>query len=163
MIQWLRIHLTSGDTGSIPGQGTKMPPALGELSSCTTTTEPMCSGSCASQLESPATAMKDPTWPSWDPTQPNKYFFDGKVLNSYSLLFLQKKNYWPGWSDLKILCRIQEAWGWCTGMTQRYGMGRVVGGGFRMGNMCTPVTDACWCMAKPIQYCKVKNNNNNKI
>ena len=30
------------------------------------------------------------------------------------------------------------------------------GGGFRMGNMCTPVADACWCMAKPIQYCKVK-------
>ena len=29
-------------------------------------------------------------------------------------------------------------------------------GGFRMGNMCTPVADTCWCMAKPIQYCKVK-------
>ena len=36
-----------------------------------------------------------------------------------------------------------------------------MGGGFRMGNTCTPVADACWCMAKPIQYCKV--NNNNKI
>ena len=32
----------------------------------------------------------------------------------------------------------------------------MVGGGFRMGNTCTPVADACWCMAKPIQYCKVK-------
>ena len=39
--------------------------------------------------------------------------------------------------------RIQEAWGWCTGMTQRDGMGREVGGGFRMGNTCTPVVDAC--------------------
>ena len=39
--------------------------------------------------------------------------------------------------------RIQEAWGWCTGMTQRDGMGREVGGGFRIGNMCTPVADAC--------------------
>jgi len=29
-------------------------------------------------------------------------------------------------------------------------------GGFRMGNTCTPVADSCWCMAKPIQYCKVK-------
>ena len=29
-------------------------------------------------------------------------------------------------------------------------------GGFRMGNTCTPVADACWCMAKPIQYCKVE-------
>ena len=30
---------------------------------------------------------------------------------------------------------IQDARGWCTGMTQRDGMGREVGGGFRMGNM----------------------------
>ena len=29
--------------------------------------------------------------------------------------------------------------------------------------MCTPVADACWCMGKPIQYCKVKKNNNKKI
>ena len=29
-------------------------------------------------------------------------------------------------------------------------------GGFRMGNMCIPVADSCCCMAKPIQYCKVK-------
>ena len=29
------------------------------------------------------------------------------------------------------------------------GMGRVVGGGFRMGNTCTPVADSCQCMAKP--------------
>jgi len=29
-----------------------------------------------------------------------------------------------------------------------------------MGNTCTPVADAYWCMAKPIQYCKVNNNNN---
>jgi len=34
--------------------------------------------------------------------------------------------------------------------------------GFRIGNTCTPVADACWCMAKPKQYCKVKNNNNKK-
>ena len=32
--------------------------------------------------------------------------------------------------------RIQEAWGWCTGMTQRDGMGREVGEGLRMGNTC---------------------------
>ena len=29
-------------------------------------------------------------------------------------------------------------------------------GAFRMGNTCTPVVDSCQCMAKPIQYCKVK-------
>ena len=30
-----------------------------------------------------------------------------------------------------------------------------VGGGFRMGNTCTPVVDSCQCMAKPLQFCKV--------
>ena len=35
------------------------------------------------------------------------------------------------------------------------GMGRMVGGGFRMGNTCTPVADSCQCMAKPTEYCKV--------
>ena len=30
------------------------------------------------------------------------------------------------------------------------GMGREVGGGFRMGNTCTPMVDSCQCMAKPI-------------
>ena len=33
---------------------------------------------------------------------------------------------------------IQDAWGWCTGMTQRHGTGREEGGGFRMGNTCIP-------------------------
>ena len=41
-------------------------------------------------------------------------------------------------------------------MTQRDGMGREVGEGFRIGDTCTPVADSCWCMAKSIQYCKVK-------
>ena len=58
-------------------------------------------------------------------------------------------------SPVQVRCRIQEAWAWYTGMTQRDGMGREGGRGFRMGNMCTPVADSCWCMAKPIQYCKV--------
>ena len=30
-----------------------------------------------------------------------------------------------------------------TGMTQRDGMGREEGGGFRMGNTCIPVADSC--------------------
>ena len=34
-------------------------------------------------------------------------------------------------------------------------MGWEVGGGFRIGNSCTPVADSCQCMAKPIHYCKV--------
>ena len=38
---------------------------------------------------------------------------------------------------------IQDTWGWCTGMTQRDGMGRKVGGGFRIRNACTPMADSC--------------------
>ena len=34
--------------------------------------------------------------------------------------------------------------------------GEGVGRGFSMGNTCTPMVDSCQCMAKPIQYCKVK-------
>ena len=36
------------------------------------------------------------------------------------------------------------------------------GGGFRMGNTCTPVADSCQCMAKPIQYCKVEKKKKKK-
>ena len=61
---------------------------------------------------------------------------------------------WNG-SPVQVQCMIQGAQGWCTGMTQRDGMGREVGGGFRVRNTCTPVADSCQCMAKPIQYCKV--------
>ena len=39
--------------------------------------------------------------------------------------------------------KIQDAWGWCTGMTWRDGTGREVGGGFRMGNTCTPMANSC--------------------
>ena len=52
---------------------------------------------------------------------------------------------------------ILDAWGWCTGVTQRDGIRREVGGGFRMGNTCIPVVDSCRCMAKPIHYFKVIN------
>ena len=37
---------------------------------------------------------------------------------------------------------VLDAWGWCTGTTQRDGMGREEGGGFRMGNTCIPVVDS---------------------
>ena len=39
----------------------------------------------------------------------------------------------------------------CLGLVpQRDVMGREVGGGFRVGNSCTPVVDSCQCMTKPI-------------
>ena len=37
-----------------------------------------------------------------------------------------------------VQCRIQEAWGWCTGMTQRDGMGMEVGGGSGWGTHVHP-------------------------
>jgi len=43
---------------------------------------------------------------------------------------------------------IQGAQGWCTGMPQRDGIGREVGGRVRMGNTCTPMADSCECMVK---------------
>ena len=45
--------------------------------------------------------------------------------------------------QIASLGSIQDAWGWCIGMTQRDDMERVVGGGFRIGNSCTPVVDSC--------------------
>ena len=48
----------------------------------------------------------------------------------------------PGWMHET------SAQGWCTGMTQRDGMGREEGGGFRMGNTCKSMADSCQYMAK---------------
>ena len=50
---------------------------------------------------------------------------------------------------------IQDAWGWCTGMTQREGIGREEGRGFRMGNTGIPVADSFLYLEKLIQLCKV--------
>ena len=35
------------------------------------------------------------------------------------------------------------------------GMGKEVGGGFRMGDTCSPMADLCQCIAKTTTYCKV--------
>ena len=59
----------------------------------------------------------------------------------------------PGFSGPK--CQLKgirfDAWdgaqGWCTGKTLRDGMGKEVGGRFRMGNTCTPMADSYECMA----------------
>ena len=76
-----------------------------------------------------------------------------------------KHVYYHMWNGLpvQVRCMRQGARGWCTGMTQRDGMGREVGGGFRMGNTCTPVVDSCQCMAKLLQYCKVISLQLNKF
>ena len=67
-----------------------------------------------------------------------------------------KHVYYHMWnrSPVQVWCMRKGAQGLCTGMTQRDGMGREVGGWFRMGNTCAPMVDSCQCMAKPLQYCK---------
>ena len=66
-------------------------------------------------------------------------------------------------SPVYVQYRIHDAWGWCTGMIQRDVMEWEVGGGFRIGNSCTPVADSCQCMARPIQYCKGKLSKNKNL
>ena len=42
-----------------------------------------------------------------------------------------------------------SAQGWCSGKTQRDGVGREVGaGGIGMGSTCKSMADSCQCMAK---------------
>ena len=61
------------------------------------------------------------------------------------------------WNELPVQVQrtILDAWGWCTGTTQRDGMGREEGGRLRMGNTCIPMADSFWCLAKLIELCKV--------
>ena len=39
--------------------------------------------------------------------------------------------------------------GWCTGKTQRVGVGREEGGDIWMGNTCKSMAESCQCIAKP--------------
>ena len=54
---------SAGDTGSSPGRGTKIPHAAGQLSPRAATTEPVCSGAHAPQLEKHSCRNKDPAQP----------------------------------------------------------------------------------------------------
>ena len=44
----------AGDKGSIPGQGTKIPHAMGHLSPCDTIRKPVYSRACTPQKQKPA-------------------------------------------------------------------------------------------------------------
>ena len=83
-----------------------------------------------------------------------------KARVGWSARIALKHVYYHIWnrSPVQVRCMRQGARGWCTGMTLRDGMGREVGGGFRMGDTYTPMADSCQCMVKPLQYCKVKIN-----
>ena len=58
-------------------------------------------------------------------------------------------------SPVQVQYTRQGAQGWYTVMTQRYGMGKEVGGVFSMGNTCTSMEESSQYMAKSIQYCEV--------
>ena len=58
----------------------------------------------------------------------------------------------PGWM------RETSAQDWCTGKTQKEGMGREVGGVTRMGNTCKSMVDSCQCMAKATKYIYIPSN-----
>ena len=59
-----------------------------------------------------------------------------------SILSRVKQTTSPGWMHET------SAQGWCTGKTQRDGMGKEVGGGIGMGNISKSTADSCQCMAK---------------
>ena len=58
-----------------------------------------------------------------------------------SILSRVKQTTSPGW------IHETSAQGWCTGKTQRDGVGREAGGGIQMGNTCKSIADSCQCMA----------------
>ena len=55
VVRWLGEWLPMQETmqGSIPGQGTKVPHATGQLNLCAATTEPACYGARVPQLKKP--------------------------------------------------------------------------------------------------------------
>ena len=59
-----------GNVGSIPGQETKIPHVVGQLSPHTTTTELVCSGARPLQLEKPTRCNEEPSRHNEDPEQP---------------------------------------------------------------------------------------------
>ena len=61
-----------------------------------------------------------------------------------SILSRVKQTTSPGWTHET------SAQGWCTGKTQRDGMGREAGGGIGMGNTYKSMADSCQYMAKTI-------------
>ena len=67
--------------------------------------------------------------------------------------------FWENSIETSILSRVKQitnpgwmqetsAQGWCTGKTQRDGMGREAGEGIGMGSTCKSMADSCQCTAK---------------
>ena len=69
-------------------------------------------------------------------------------LKIEDVITLLKAGYTRAEIDGYVNSMKQGTQSWCSGTTQRDGMGREVGGGFGMGDTHTPVADSCQCMAK---------------
>ena len=63
--------------------------------------------------------------------------------------------YYLSRSPVQVQCMIQGAWGWYTGMTQRDGMEREVGGGSGWETHVHPWLIHVNVWQKTLQYCKV--------
>ena len=74
----------------------------------------------------------------------------------YGRMALKHVNY-NMWSEspVQVQCMIQGTQGWCTGMTQRDGMGREVGAGSGWGTHVNPSLIHVIVWQKPLQYSKV--------
>ena len=60
---------------------------------------------------------------------------DGETVETIAdFIFWGSKITADGDCSHETQCTMLDAWAWCTGTTQRDGMGREDGGGFRMGN-----------------------------
>ena len=103
---------------------------------------------------------------TWSVVQPLSHRAQGKTGNNtlknvevgwFERIAL-KHVYYNMWnrSSVQVWCMRQGAQGWCARMILRVRKGRKVGGGFRMGNTCTPIADSCQCMAKKKPYNIVK-------
>ena len=78
----------------------------------------------------------------WDSVGEGKGGMFRENSTETSILSRVKQITSPGWMHET------SARGWCTGKTQRDGMGREVGGDIGMGNTCKSMADSCQCMAK---------------
>ena len=58
-------------------------------------------------------------------------------------------------TKVQVRCMKQGTQSRCTGTTPRDGMGREVGGEFRMGTRVHPLLSHVDLLQKPLQYCKV--------
>jgi len=61
-------------------------------------------------------------------------YWSGVPLPSPSKLYYNYNNFAS--MPVQVQCTMLDAWGWCTGTTQRDGVEREEAGGFRMGNTC---------------------------